>query len=70
MDSPISNPLTLWGIIGILSGVIALLFKMLISEKDKRFIDQSENNEKYQNAMGEFSTNIKLLLAKLDGQEK
>lgn len=57
-------------IIVTLAGAIAVLFRLLLTEKDRRFTDQKENNVKYTTAMGEFSENTKLLLAKLDGRER
>lgn len=61
------------GILGtlvvILGGVTVFLFRLVIQLQDKRLEDQKENSEKYRIAMGEFSRNNELLLAKLNGQK-
>lgn len=57
-------------IVFILSGVITFLFNTIMQIQDKRLTEQKENAEKYRIAMGEFSRNNELLLAKLDGKDK
>lgn len=64
-------------IIFTLGGVCGLLYKKIISlykEKDdlqeRRFTGVNDTNDKYVEAMGEFSQTAKLLLAKLDGESR
>lgn len=58
----------LGAIVVVLAGVVVYLFRFLTKVQDARLQDQKDNAEKYHSAMGEFSRNNELLLAKLNGK--